>query len=182
MAQERARIVTDPLGRTKRRTDLSAIHQAGDPETLLRRRDEALGRIRVTREEIVAETAGLDGERAHAGDRWSVMHVLWHLAGRDSHLDEARRIVDEGVTELAPDPRPDDELRENVGRVLATIDEVVAFCETLTPEQLAVHARRANRDYYVIGMIESMGEHLQDHLDHIRQIKESLAAGGPVPA
>ena len=54
------------------------------------------------------------------------------------------------------------------------IDEWIAYGVKLGREQLVTHARRGNREYYVVGMIESTAEHTIDHVDHIRQIRERV--------
>ncbi len=173
MSDERARLVTDPLGRSKRRLNLAAMHQAEDESAIERRRDEALARMREARAELVREVSELTAAQAFAGEEWSAMHVLWHLAGEHTHLEEARRIV-EGASEL-PARDADAELRAAIDGTLRNVDEWLAYASGLDRERLKVHARRVNRDYYVVGMIESTAEHLIDHLEHIKQIKAALS-------
>jgi hypothetical protein len=172
VTDELARVVTDPLGRTKRRQNLSAMHQADDESAVERRRDEAVDRIRAAREELVRVVADVHGGEAFEGEVWSAMHVMWHLAGDHTHLEDARRIVD-GAASLPPRDA-EAEYRSALQRTLRNIDEWIAYSSELDRDRLTVHARRGNREYYVVGMIESTAEHLIDHVDHIRQIKERV--------
>lgn len=173
VAEQRVRIVTDPLGRGKRRLNLATMHQADDAAAVERRRDEAVARMQAARAELLREVQDLSPEEAFVGEAWGAMHVLWHLAGPHTHLEPARAIVEGGVSELAT-RRESDELREAIDQVLRNIDEWIGRSTRLTREQLMVHARRKNRDYYVVGMVESTAEHLLDHIDHIRQVKARL--------
>jgi hypothetical protein len=47
-----------------------------------------------------------------------------------------------------------------------------------------MHAKRVNRDVYVIGIIERTAEHFVDHLEQIRELKRELGldvvTSGPV--
>ena len=173
MVSDRSRIVTDPLGNPKRRQNLSAMHQADEPEIVRSRRDAAVARLRAAREALAGELETVTPAEAFAGDEWSALHVLWHFAAGHTHLELARLIAG-GEAELPPERDAAAELRAAADGVLRQIDEWIAFSESLTPEQLVTHARRGNRDYYVVGMVESTAEHTLDHLDHIRQIRERV--------
>lgn len=170
VANERVSRVTDPLGRQKRRLNLTAIHHADDVSAVERRRDEAVEHMRDLRAELLREVADLTPSGAFAGEEWGAMHVLWHLAGDHTHIEPARQIVEHGATELADrDERA--EYEDALERVLRNVDDWIDYSLRLTQDQLTTHARRANREYYVVGMVESTAEHLADHVDHIKQIK-----------
>jgi hypothetical protein len=173
MSEERTRVVTDPLGRTKRRHNLAAIHQADDEAALERRRDDAVAQMREVRAAFEQEFRDLRGDEAFAGEEWGAMHVLWHLGGAHTHIEAARRIVEDGVTELE-ERDAEAEVGEAKRRVLRNIDEYISYATALSRDELATHARRGNRDYYVIGMVESTADHILDHLEHVRQIRAEL--------
>jgi hypothetical protein len=173
MTDERTKVVTDPLGRSKRRHNLAAIHQADDESALERRRDEAVAQMREVRAAFERELRDLGGDEAFSGEECAALHVLWHLGGTHTHIEAARRIVEDGVTDL--DERDTEaEVGDAKHRVLRNIDEYISYASALSREQLATHARRGNRDYYVVGMVESTADHIFDHLEHVRQIRAEL--------
>jgi hypothetical protein len=174
MEKQRSVVVTDPLGRTKRRLNFGVMHQIEDAESVLRRRDEAVERLRAARADVLRELADVSPELAFAGQVWSPLTLMWHLASGDLHMEPARAIVEDGVSELA-DRDESGELEQAIAHVVRNIDEAIAYSSRLGAEELTAHARRMNRDYYVIGFIETTVEHLLDHIDHIRQIKKRLA-------
>jgi hypothetical protein len=175
VAKERVRVVTDPLGRPKRRLNFSAMHQVDDASSVERRRDEAVDRLRQARRELLEETSTLSPDDAFAADRWGPLALLWHLGAGHTHIEAARAIVEQGALEL-PERDARAEFEEAVDRVVRNIDEAIAYSLRLGDDELTSHARRMNRDYYVIGFIETTAEHALDHVDHIRQIKARLVA------
>lgn len=163
-----------------KRRSLSALHQADDPEAVERRRDEAVALMREARAELVRLMSDLPPSEAFQGEEWAPMHVLWHLAGGHTHMEPARLIVERGVTELADRDRRA-ELAEAYARVLRNIDDWIRWSSEFTREQLTLYAKRVNRDYYVIGMVESTAEHVHDHVAQVKQIRERIAQVVPRP-
>jgi hypothetical protein len=159
------------------RPNLSALHQAVDPDSAVKRRDGAIAAMRGGREQLIAELSNISAADAFAGELWAPLHVLWHLAGGHTHMESARLIVEHGVRELPPEETQEEMFQATLEATLKDIDACIAFSLGLLPEQLVQHARRANREYSVVGMIESTAQHLLDHVEHIREIKARLAKG-----
>lgn len=172
------RIVVDPEGKERRIIDQAAIHQGGDAAELDERRSRAVERFREARDGLIAALEGIPMSQIYKGDEWSVMHVLWHMAdaGSVGHLRPAFDIVDRGITELDPHVGREVKYREAVEAALADIDACIAFCERVTPAQLAMTGRRNNKTVYVIGLVEQTAEHFIDHVEHITQLREKLSS------
>jgi hypothetical protein len=179
------RIVSDPEGKQRKIRNMSEIHRAGDETELLERRDAALQTLRETREDLVAELANVTPALAFRADKWSIMHILWHLGARGSHIQPAKDIVEKGVTEVSSIPKREERVAEGIRLTLGEIDDAIAFTEQRSAAELAMHAKRVNRDVYVVGIIEGTAEHFVDHLEQIRELKRELGvevAGGKAPA
>lgn len=168
------RIVSDPEGHERRVRVMSELHRAGEPAELEERRRWAVDTMRRARADLERELSNVTPALAFKGDRWSVMHVLWHLGARGSHMEPARAIVELGATEVRAVPKREDRLTQGIRLTMSEIDEAVAFAERCTVDQLAMKAKRVNRDVYVIGIIEGTAEHFDDHLNQIRDLKREL--------
>jgi hypothetical protein len=157
------------------RPNLSEMHQADDPEDVERRRDDAVERMRVARAELVRAMADMDPDAAFELEEWAPMHILWHLASSHTHMDPARQIVEEGLTEL-PERDSRSEYEAAYARVLANIDDWIRWSSAFTRDQLVTHARKGNREYYVVGMVESTAEHVTDHVEQLKETRARLPA------
>ena len=179
------RIVSDPEGKQRKIRDMAEIHRAGEEKELLERRAAALVTLRQAREELLAELENVTPALAFRSDKWSIMHVLWHLGARGSHIQPAKDIVDHGAKEVPTIPKREERIAEGIRLTLGEIDDAIAFTERCSVEQLAMHAKRVNRSVYVIGIIEGTAEHFVDHLGQIRELKRELGLevlGGKTPA
>jgi hypothetical protein len=155
------------------RPNLSEMHQADDPDDVERRRDEAVERMRAARTELVRVMAGTDPGAAFDLEEWAPMHILWHLASGHTHMDAARQIVEQNATELPlRDTRA--EYDAAYARVLANIDDWIRWSSGFRRDQLVTHARKGNREYYVVGMVESTAEHVTDHVEQLKETKARL--------
>ena len=123
---------------------------------------------------MLVELSTVSAADAFAGDAWAPLHVLWHLAGGHTHLESARLIVEHEVRELPPEETQDELFQTTLEATLRDIDACIDFSAGLSPDQLVLRARRSNREYSVVGMIESTAQHLLDHVEHIREIKARI--------
>lgn len=147
-----------------------------EPADALRRRDEALRRMRDARSRLAEAVAGIAGIEALRDDQWSIVHILKHLgADGGGHFSPVYDMIDQGQRELEPYETRDERYANAVEAALREVDEAIAFAEGLSAEQLLMHAARDGREHYVIGFVEAAAAHLDEHLEQLHAITAGLA-------
>jgi hypothetical protein len=160
----------------ERALDAAALPAAPTRDETLARRDAAVTRLRAAREDLASEISGVGAIESLRDDRWSIMHVLGHLGGDGGgHFAPVYDIVERGVRELPPFDTRDGRFADAIQTALGEIDRAIAFATALSVDQLLLHARRRDRDHYVVGFVEAAADHVEAHVRQLRAIRAHLA-------
>ena len=154
--------------------------------------------IRTKLHELLEVCEALDENRAALAPagRWSPKEILSHLWGRDgygylpmlqAYLDAECPFIDiEPGNPFYSDRRAELDASQLLDEVIGEFERIAGFADMLSDEQLARKAHIPKLKESPIGeyptleqLVGGLGEfHLQFHIDHMKEILESLSAAG----
>jgi hypothetical protein len=154
----------------------AALRPAPSGDEAVRRRDDAVRRMRAAREALASEIAGVAAIEALRDDQWSIVHVLAHLgADGGGHFSPVYDMLERGMRELPAFETRDERFTAAIESALERIDEDIAFAVGLGADQLLLRAPKQGADHYVLGYVEAAAEHVEAHVAQLRGIRRHLA-------
>ena len=139
--------------------------------TIAERRAAVIDRLREGRALITDCLKDMKPEEARVGSSWGVMDAINHMIGRPIYLTFADRLLNEENPQLPGMPGPGGYFQRAQDRLLASIDDTIAYVEGLSEEQLARSGRRGDDPVQVIDFLENASRH---YIEHGTQIRDEI--------
>ena len=149
-------------------------------ESIIQRRDAALGRLDEGHEILLKSLDGLEAEEAFLGQRWSVRDVLLHLDS-ERYVDALERIARGEMEMLPPFSSREEHFRQEREHQESTHLRLRSLLADLTPEQLARPATPANPansfpGLTLLELLERSAGHEASHARQINLTRQFIAA------
>lgn len=132
------------------------------------RKAAALEKLREGRALIEGIIADIKPDEWNKGSEWSATDAMRHMMGRPVYFRYVDQMLAEDNPDLGPRPTPDSMLNAMTGGVLRSIDEVIAFVDGLSVEQLERKGVRGGNETSVLTFVEIAAGHYLEHGNQIR--------------